>query len=218
MNSACGNPLPVIPFLLAASGAVVTNPIRAFDMGIPIVRAVENNISQRDIKALPPALLYMAGACTPWRSPTGMVMPLSNAESGTIWDTRRRYPNHFSYIQGSMDHSHDGGSDTSNPWPSASGQSASVDRRYREFFGTTVDEETSAITDSAIYAMASDTTYLVKPAFAGEMREFVRGRKISFKLLGKKHTWWIWKRTYHLLNHYPSKASAHYVYEFVARR
>jgi hypothetical protein len=219
MNSACGNPLPVNPPLRAASGVVV-NPIKAFDLGIPVVRALRNYIDQKPFPAVSPFSLYLAGACTPWLSPTGMVMPLISAMHGTIWDTRKRYANHFSFIQGSMDHSHDGGGDSANPWPSASNLSTSVttDRNYRNFLSTINNEETSAVTDKAIYAKAADGTYLVKPAFAAEMHEFVRGRKISFKLFNKKHTWWIWKRTYHLLRHYTTKASAHYAYEFVARR
>jgi hypothetical protein len=221
MNSACGNPLTVAPPLLAASG-FIANPIKAFDLGIPLVRALRNYIDQKAFPALVPFPFYMAGACTPWRSPTGMVMDLaaSGELRGTNWDTRKRYSNHFSFIQGSIDHSHNGGGDSSNPWPSASNLSTSVtkDRNYRTFSGTTNNEETSAITDGGIFARAADGTYLVQPAFADEMYEFRRGRKISFKLFGHKHTWWIWKRTYHLLKHYDAKASAHYVYEFVARR
>jgi hypothetical protein len=217
MNSACGNPLPVNPPWHAASGAAVV-PIQGFDMGIPLVRALRNYIDQKPFPSPPPFPLYMAGACTPWRSPTGMVMPLAAAMGGTQWDTRKRYPNHFSFIQGSIDHSNNGGGDLANPWPSKSGGPASLHRDYREFLSRTVNEEMSAITDAGIYAKAADATYLVKPTFAAEMHEFVRGKKVSFKLFGRRITWWIWKRTYHLLNRYPSKASAHYVYEFVARR
>jgi hypothetical protein len=77
----------------------------------------------------------------------------------------------------------------------------------------------SAITNSGIYAQASDGTYLVNPAFAAEMHGFQRGKRCcSFKLFGKHYTWWFWKRTYSLLAHYDKKASTHFVYEFVARR
>lgn len=219
MNSACGNPLHVTPGLLAASGVKPRSYIKAFDMGIPTSRAIRNFVSHLSIRGPQPTSPYIANACTPWLTPTGMVLSLDSAMGGTDWDVRRRYKNHYSFIQGSMDHSHDGGSDASNRWPSALGQPASVPRRYLDYDGHWNDEEMSAITDAGIFAKNSDGTYLVHPAFAGQMYEYRKGRKCcSFKLFGRRYTWWFWKRTYNLLYRYREKASAHYVYEYVGRR
>ena len=76
----------------------------------------------------------------------------------------------------------------------------------------------SAITTDAIYRRDRQGVYLVRPAFAGQMHQFSRGRKIEFKLFGKRYRWWIWKRTYHLLKHYEAKSGATFVYEYVERR
>jgi hypothetical protein len=162
-----------------------------------------------------------------------MVMPVLSPGIGGPWDTRNRYPNHYSFIQASLSHAYDGGSEhtaqpTHNPWPSSVGLSAGTGRHYLPFATDNV-EESSAITNSAIFAQAADGTHLVKPAFAGHMHEVVRGKKISFKIPApfpfngtkcpsRRCTWWIWKRTYHLLEPGKFKQSSHYAYEFVARR
>ena len=142
-------------------------------------------------------------------------MPISNAYSGTPYDTRKRYPNHYSMLQGSIDHSYDGGTDSHNPWPSTVNQPASTVRVYRNLLGPNV-EETAAVTDSGAYKQFADGTYLLHPAFTN-LHEVVRGKKITFKLFKKKKTIWIWKRTFHLLNKWEQKQSSHYVYEFVGR-
>jgi hypothetical protein len=218
MNSACGNPWQVKPGPRPPSGSTMKSMVKSYDMGIASIRAIKNFISQKDFQAPPPFHPYLAAACTPHLSTTGMVMPVLNALANTLFDAHRRYPNYFSFIQGSNDHAHEGGGDPSNPWPSASSQSAVHARVYRESYGATNAEETSAITDARIYARAADGTYLVHPAFSGQMGEYVRGRKVTFKLLGKKRTWWIWKRTYHLLNHWKEKSGTSFAYEYVARR
>jgi hypothetical protein len=231
MNSACGNPNPVFPRVLAPSGAVVASYLKAFDYsGNPakLQRAVKNFISHTNLKGpfgIPPPPLFLAAGCTPWRTPTGMVMPILFPGIGGPWDARNRYPNHFSFIQASLSHLYDGqGEDPQNPWPSTPSQAATVGRHYLPSSTANV-EETSAITNSAIYAAASDGTHLVMPSFAGEMHEIVRGRSISFRIPirtrrcpNKRCTVWIWKRTYHLLEPSKFKQSSHYVYEFVARR
>jgi hypothetical protein len=239
MNSACGNPHPVAPVVLAPSGATVTSLLKAFDFsenGGKLARAVLNFISHKNLKASPPAPLFLASACTPYRSPTGMVMPVSSPGIGGPWDARARYPHHYSFIQASLSHSYDGGSEAgawpiSNPWPSATLSSAATPRHYLDFatMATSNVEETSAVTNSAIYAAGSDGTHLVKPTFANEMHEVVEGLPITFRIPpplpyngtkcpGRWCTWWIWKRTYHLLEPTKFKQSSHYVYEFVARR
>ena len=222
MNSACGNPNPVFPLLLAPSGIMVTNPVAAFDMSKDaglLARAIANFPSHFNFKGgFPSGVGYLAGACTPHLSPTGMVMPVLAELAGTPWDTRKRYSNHYSFLQGTIDHAYDGGTDNGNKWPSEMGNPASTNRRYFQSLGIGPNvEETSAVTDNGIYAQAADGTYLVHPSF-NKMHEIVRGRKISFKLFGKKRTIWVWKRVYHLLDKWETKQSSHYVYEFVGRR
>ncbi len=221
MNSACGNPNPVLPGVLAPSGFTATSLVKAFDFSDNpgrLSRGVKNWFSHKNLKAIPPLPKYLAGACTPYLSPTGMVMPVENAFVGTPWYARKRYANHYSFLQGSIDHSYDGGTDDKNMWPSELQLGSGVTRVYKPFFGITSNtEESIAITNSAIYGyIDGNGTHLVHPAFA-QMHEVVRGKKISFKLFGKRRTWWIWKRTYHLLDKWETKQSSHYVYEFVGR-
>jgi hypothetical protein len=240
MNSACGNPNPVAPYVLAPSGAIVSSYIKAFDFsenGGKLLRAVYNFKSHLNLKGpfvFPPVLpLFLASACTPYLTPTGMVMPIVSPGIGGPWDARNRYANHYSFIQATLSHYYDGPSEAqsspvANPWPSALGLPATSLRHYLNFATDNV-EETNAVTNSAIYATASDGSHLVKPTFANEMHQVIRGRKISFKIPAplpynhakcpnRRCTWWIWKRTYHLLNPGKSKQSSDYVYEFVARR
>lgn len=227
MNSACGNPNLVYPGLLPPSGATVTSYVKAFDRHLP-VRGAKNFISHLHFQAPPsthPFGKFLAGGCTPHLSPTGMLMPLSDDLAGTQWDARDRYDNQFSFIQGSIDHSYEGGGDSSNPWPSASGVASSVNtpRSYlpTNLYGPNC-EEMSAVTDSGIYQKFADGTYLVKPSFQNEMHQVVRGRKITFKLFKKSkktYTRWIWRRNYFLLGGTDcAKSSSHYVYQYVGRR
>lgn len=101
MNSACGNPNPVFPFVLAPSGAVMKSRLGAFEMSSSpylLARAVKNFISHKHLMdgAAPFKPLYFAGGCTPYLSPTGMVMPVRLALKFTPWNTRSRYRNHYS--------------------------------------------------------------------------------------------------------------------------
>ena len=216
-NSACGNPNPVFPFAMAPSGVVV--PLRkAFDLGDVTTRAVKNFLSQKNLRQgiHPGGLRYLAGMCTPYLTVSGMRLPVIDTLSGTPWDTRARWPNHFSMIQGIADHSYDGGSDDDNPWPSALGQPASTSRHYLNMLGWNNNEESSAVTDAGIYHRYADGSYLVKPEFADSV-EIVKGRYIKFRLFRKTRKIWLWKRTYERLNHWEQKQDSHYVYEFVAR-
>ncbi|MBL0162589.1 MAG: hypothetical protein IPP82_02750 [Xanthomonadales bacterium] len=216
-NSACGNPNPVFPFAMAPSGVVV--PLRkAFDLGDVTTRAVKNFLSQKNLRqgAHPGGLRYLAGMCTPYLTVSGMRLPVDDALGGTQWDTRARWPNHFSMIQGIADHSYDGGSDDSNRWPSALGQPASTSRHYLNMLGWNNNEESSAVTNAGIYHRYADGSYLVKPEFAKSV-EIVKGRYIKFRLFRKTRKIWLWKRTYERLNHWEQRQDSHYVYEFVAR-
>lgn len=232
MNSACGNPNPVFPDVTPPSGLTVTSLVKAFDMSEDsdkFLRASKVFINQKNLKA-PHGDDYLAGTCTPYLSPTGMVMPVANAFAGSTLDARKRYNNHYSFVQSLAEHSYDGGSSTGNPWPSAGGDplSLSMLRQYM-FFATFNLEESSAVTDNGIYTRTIDGngTHLVKPIGS---HEFVRGRKISFNMpfniggckkkgpLNYYCQRWIWKRTYHLLDKGEKKQSSHYAYEFVGRR
>lgn len=217
MNSACANPNKVQPGTLAASGAQVSSLVKAFDMGMSGARAVKFLLAQRNYRGPSPVDRYLAGACTPFLSPAGMVMPVENTMSGNPWDTRRRCRNHYSFIQGTMDHAHDGGGDSSNPWPTTTSASASMPRNYLNAFGSN-NEETSAITDPQIYKKIDASSYLVHPSFAAQLHEYRSGRSIRFRLFGKTRRIWIWKRTYHLLDHWQQMSGTHYAYAYVARR
>ncbi|MBI5276622.1 MAG: hypothetical protein HY854_09195 [Burkholderiales bacterium] len=239
MNSACGNSNPVFPLVLPPSGFTVSQPVKAFEFSdwLPrLVRGTKMWLSHKDLKALAP-FSFFSGGCTPYLSPQGMVMPVANAFPGTTLDAHARYRNHYSLLQGVAEHSYDGGASAMPAlWPSYTGLAASVLRQYSPLnaIGTTAVsginvEESRAVTDPAIYAIALDAhgTRLAKPF---DMRQVVRGKRISFHMpfnIGnctKKSTLkyyctrWIWKRTYHLADKWEQKQSSHYVYEFVARR
>ena len=147
-----------------------------------------------------------------------MVMPVENDMAGTVENTRQRYKNHYSFLQGTIDHSHPGGSDDDNPWPSTNGLPASSPRRYLPSLGVDNDEEMSAITDSGIFRRFSDGTWLVNPAFANLMHEYYSGRYIKFRIFKKTRRIWIWRRIYHKLLNHENLAETHYVYEYVGRR
>jgi hypothetical protein len=220
MNSACGNPNPVFPGVLAPSGSSVTSLVKAFEMSNTsgqLARAAKNLLSHKHLMGgATPGGIYLASGCTPYLSPTGMVMPVENPYPGTAWDARARYHNYYSFLQGSIDHAYDGGGNPSNEWPSSVGDPAGTTRQYFDSLGPNL-EEANVVTDPAIYAKAADGTYLVHPSFA-KSHEVVRGLVIRFRLFNKTRTIWIWKRTYHLLDKWEEKQSSHYVYEFVGRR
>lgn len=229
MNSACGNPRRVLPGLVAPGGVTVSSLPKSFDFaehGGRLLRNKDVFFAQHNWRALPPGVNYLAAACSPWLSPTGMVLPVLYDWAGTSFDARARYPNHYSFVQSIGEHSHDGGKPD---WPSTLGQPASTQREYKFYYGTLNLEESSAVTDPAIYTRQIDNngTHLVKPI---PVREEVRGRMVGFNLpfniggcrrdgvLNYYCKRWLWKRTYHLLDKWEMKQSSHYAYEFVGRR
>ena len=240
MNSACGNPNPVFPYLLPPSGFSVTSPIKAFDFsefGDRLTRAAGILAAQKHMMVGTPwpgpviGPLYLAAACTPYLSATGMLMPVAQAFTGLPFDARKRYNNHYSFIQSLGEHSYDGGGHAPNEWPSKYGFPASDLREYSPVPAMTkMLEDSRAVTDGSVYTRQIDHngTYLLKPL---DMREIVRGRKITFKMpfnVGgcKKPSGatlyrcqrWVWKRTYHLADKWQQKQSSHYAYEFIGRR
>ncbi len=240
MNSACGNPNPVFPNIGAPSGLSVTQLVKAFEFSdwLPrLVRGTKLWVSQKHLMMPGAQPSYLAGGCTPYLSPAGMVMPVAAAWGGTTLDARRRYANHYSFIQSLAEHSYDGGgSPAPSLWPSYTGGAASDLRQYAPLnaTGTTAVsginvEESRVVTDAGIYAVTLDAhgTRLAKPV---DMRVVERGKRISFHMpfnIGncvRQGTFkfyckrWIWKRTYHLADKWEQKQSSHYAYEFVARR
>lgn len=218
MHSQCANPLPVLPPSIPPSGFIFSSWPKAYDMGIPLIRGVGQFLDQRHVKAATPAAKYMSAMCTPWLAPSGMVMPVANSMSATAFDARRRHTNHYSFIQGAIDHSFLGASDSVNPWPSAGNSPASTPRLYREAYGVDMKEESSAITDAGAYQLGTDGVYLVHPSFGSLPIEIERGLKISFRFLNRQRTWWIWRRLYHVLDRWQDKAASHYAYEYALRR
>lgn len=243
MNSACGNPNPVYPLVTAPSGMNVTSLLKAFDYSEDTIRFERGAgilIAQKNLKAIPPGFFYLAGACTPYLSAAGMVMPVLNPRDGGVYDARNRYRNHYSFMQSVAEHSYDGGNSTPNEWPSQFGFPATNSREYSPFLSQIFSasaqypglnlEESRAVTNPSIYTRLLDAngTRLVKPL---DMHEIQRGRKIRFKLpwniggctkASGQTLWrcqkWIWKRTYHLASKWEKKQSSHYAYEYVGRR
>jgi hypothetical protein len=246
MNSACGNPNPVFPYVVPPSGMTVSSLVKAFefsDWAPRLTRGVKMMVSQRNLMVgLPypgPNLgpLYLASACTPYLASSGMVMPVDNAFSRTPFDARARYDNHYSFIQSLAEHSYDGGgSPAPSMWPSYVAGLASALREYAPQNSTFVAavsgtnlEESRVVTDPTVYTRLLDTngTHLLKPL---DMRVVQRGKRVSFNMpfnigmcvkkgVAKWYcTRWIWKRTYHLADKWEQKQSSHYAYEYVARR
>lgn len=240
MNSSCGNPNPVFPDVAPPSGLSVAQMVKAFEFSdwLPrLIRGTKLWVSQKQLMVSSQSSSYLAAGCTPYLSAAGMVMPVSADWSGTTQDARRRYSNHYSFIQSLAEHSYDGGgSPLPSLWPSYVGGAASDLRQYAPLnaTGTTAVsginvEESRVVTDPAIYTRVLDShgTRLVKPL---DMRVVERGKRISFHMpfnighcvrqgpLKYYCQRWLWKRTYHLADKWEQKQSSHYVYEYVARR
>lgn len=192
--------------------------IRVFDMGVASpkglgspLRAVgyywDQFIEPKFLFSVRPGLV--AGAATPYISPTGMVQPVSNEYSLTGgFSSLRRYGKHYSAFQSTSDHF----SGYTGPWDNPD------DKDYHKTFLLERNfEETRVITDSAVYenyeaAYPCDNQPLLDRATVPPVREIVRGRKIRFGLGKRKRTWWIWKRAYRLLDDSQNKVVMDYVY------
>lgn len=240
MNSACGNPNPVVPGIAAPSGLSTSHMLKAFEFSdwLPrLLRGTKVWVSQKHLMVLAPPGNYLAAGCTPWLSAAGMVMPVESGWGGSALDSRLRYRNHYSFIQSLAEHSYDGGgSPMPSMWPSYTGGAASDLRQYapQNVTGTTPVsginvEESRVVTDPDIYTRVLDAngTRLLKPL---DMRVITRGKRIAFHMpfnignctrqgvLRYYCQRWIWKRTYHLADKWEQKQSSHYAYEYVARR
>lgn len=242
MNSACGNPNPVFPNTLnqVPSGITVQQQVKAFEFSnwLPrLLRGTKLWVSQHNLMAIGANPGYLAASCTPYLSPSGMVIPVANNWAGTQRDARKRYHNHYSFMQSLSEHSYDGGGSLiPSLWPSYTAGPASELRQYTPLnvTGTTAVsginvEESRVVTDATAYTMLLDSngTHLIKPV---DMHVIKRGQRIRFHMpfnignctkqgaLRYYCQRWIWKRTYHLADKWEQKQSSHYVYEFVGRR
>lgn len=242
MNSACGNPNPVFPGTpsLVPSGITVLQQVKAFEFSdwLPrLLRGTKLWTSQHNLMTVGLQPGYLAASCTPYLSSSGMVMPVASSWGGTQRDARKRYHNHYSFMQSLSEHSYDGGgSPIPSQWPSYTGGPASQLREYAPLNATGTAavsginvEESRVVTDANAYSMTLDTngTHLIKQV---DMRVIKRGQRISFHMpfnignctkqgvLRYYCQRWIWQRTYHLADKWEKKQSSHYVYEFVGRR
>lgn len=179
MDAACARPSPVPAW---PSGYVPGSLKRVFDMGIPFSRAARYWGDQRfeaNFSSVP--IARVAAACTPWKSPTGMVQPVAALAPGSI-NPVAFIPRHYSFVQSAESHT-----------------AGLLDCEERPA------EESRAIFSPVVYS-------LVSGAMATLQDEEVRGRPI-----GKKKRWWLWKRTYHLLQGWRQYCAAEYAYDYVLR-
>ncbi|HKR11398.1 MAG TPA: kelch repeat-containing protein [Pyrinomonadaceae bacterium] len=217
INSQVAN--PNITFLWPSG--FTPNPIgaiRVFDMGVASpkglgspLRAIgyywDQYVEPKFLFSLRPGLV--AGSATPYISPTGMVQPVFNEYLLTGgFNSLRRYSKHYSAFQSTSDHF----SGYTGPWDNPD------DKDYRKTFLLERNfEETRVITDPGVYenyeaAYSCDNQPLLDRATVPQVREIVRGRKIRFRFGKRNRTWWIWKRTYHLLDGHENKVVMDYVY------
>ncbi len=132
-----------------------------------------------------------AAGCTPYKTPWGMVFQ-------PIWGLRNQpvtfYPNHYAFIQTAENH-------TKLLFAPKDGMKGG---EYPNL------EDVRANGDYSIY-----TLNLVDPAMKNSQVESIKGRSIRFKLFGKKHRIYLWKRTYHRLDGWENQPAAEYIYRYV---
>lgn len=129
-----------------------------------------------------PSLPRIAAACTPFKTPWGMLVPVASLQ----YPLTAFYPNHHPLVQTREDHVADL-LDRANPGL----------------------EDALTVFHPGIYGT------LVSPALATLPEQRLKGKKVSFKLFGKPRTWYIWRRTYHHLGGWETRAAADYVYDYV---
>jgi hypothetical protein len=154
-----------------------------------------------------------AAGATRHVSPTGMVQPTGHPIFADN-DPHARTPNHFSYLQSSASH----------PTAIRAGQNYPA---YEETPTITFDEpnweETRVITDAAVYAPYAagngDIAPLLTAACTPPLREGWRGQRLVFRLniFGRvfRRETWLWRRTYHLLEHSPTRHQIDYLHATV---
>jgi len=206
MDSACGRNLPNVfwPSGIVTSLGTPLDP-RLFDMGMPdLARAARFWVegSREYLTTYSPyhSVHRAAAACSPWKSPWGMIEPVA----GYRFFPTSYYPNHYSFVQTTENH---------------------VAKKYPLFArGELLGGESPQLEDAR--AILSGTILingvpkpiygtLVDPRIANMQEETVRGKYIEFKLFKRRYKLWIWKRTYHRLSGWQSKSALDYVYDYV---
>ncbi len=194
---------------LTPSTYQATNPLKAFDMGIPKPRAIGYFLDQKkktDLKTF-------RSSATPYLSPTGMVQPVSSH------NTNPSYKNHFTFVQAAGEH-----------WIKK--DTTSCDYNTTAIGGSRNYEEQLVVNNGSFF---NSTTGLIDPAIISLMKEEIRGKTIPIPFVKIKKVkgfpvpviqfrpFYIWKRTYHNLQRpYYLGNSAHgcmldcdYVYRFL---
>ncbi|MCA1618267.1 MAG: hypothetical protein LC795_02925 [Acidobacteria bacterium] len=211
MDSQCGNPnlAHTWPSRTTAIFPLIYKP-RLFDLGIAFPRGVGYFV---DETFLTPSQTFAAG-CIPFVTPNGMLTPKALILNQSV-SPLNRYNNHYSFIQTASGHYAGPRGLQSDPYGTGANY-APPNYNYEPTLGTPNSEEVRALTSSFPY-----TSGLVSAGMKNIVQEHVRGRKVTFtiKLFGKKwtRTWWIWKRTYHLLDGFETKTECDYVYDYVLK-
>lgn len=188
MDSSNGNnnPLSFGPSSFSASNNKV------FDMGIPLIRAIEYYQDQKISDGV------FAAASIANLSPTGMVQPVQSVNV----NPQNHFNNHFSFIQSPKEH-----------WIKAT-ETMANNKPYNEpcdyaktFPGNAVNNEEQLVVANANLFSPS----LIDPSIINQMGETVKGLSISYpsiKIVYRRgiprpsiywKTFYIWKRTYHNL-------------------
>jgi len=227
MDSSTANPN------LAQLGPSVYLPIpsllnfRVYDMGINHTdpyRAIGYYLDQTLDPRLGGVPFGVSAGSVPYLSPSGMVQPVAWA-GVPFRDALNRYNNHFSFLMTASDHF----------WGPLGDEGSSPSYYFAPNFNylptifPTIgfddnSEEVLAVSDRAIYQPPNNghiniSCPLVNPAIANLVHEQIKGRKVTFTVRifhhRFSHTFWIWKRKYHLLDGYESKTECDYMYENV---
>jgi hypothetical protein len=178
--------------LFLGASSFIANPIKVFDMGIPLIRAIDYFLDQkRNVPGV------FAAASTVYLSPTGMIEPVISVPGGL--DPQNHFNNHFSFVQSSSEHLQPNITDLKNYFD--------CNYWYTSIEGSINNEEELVVSNSSLF-----TPGLIDPSIISKMGESLKDRhiwypwiKIVFRRgLPRITIYWkkfyIWKRTYHKLN------------------
>lgn len=189
-------------FLPESGKLTLINPMlneKLYDMGIHKDRANRYYLDQKlDVKVLHGTSPRASSGSIPWLSPSGMVQPVAIPDIPLVpgFNPLRRYNNHYSFIQSTADH-YSG---------SVGGFPNFPDYEKTYHTGAANSEESRVVTSGDVYTKCGvNATKLTQV-------EYVRGKRITFKIFRKTYTRWIWKRRYHLLKHYDTMNQLDYLY------
>jgi len=220
MDSACGRNVPVERWPSGFTAPLGTLDPRLYDMGtdrsIPHPNRPDRYYFEQNYEyLLSPTpnngIPRSAAGCTPYKTPWGMLQPVSSLVGS---DATTFYPHHYPFIQTAENH---GASEVL--------MSNKAELILRELPSL---EDSRAIMNSDVYTAypyPKAYPYSLTPVkgtglVSAEMKtlqnELVRGLKVEFDLpFGVHVKWYIWKRTYHMLDDYQNKSAVDYVYSYV---